>query len=899
MRPFLRLGGQPDEIEPLARIIFIADHLQEFESVCMSGAGARTQGAKYFADGPVLASSGDRNEHARRMVTQRRRKTDLLLRGQPGRRKVRRAKAFDQLARKQFHNRLAIHFVRFDNLRQRRAAKRFQSQKAGPKCGARLAPQSSRIVMGKREGTRHGPFARLCRPFKNERIRRIEPNGPQQSHWLPSGIVLFNVISIYFSAIFSQLPPHLENEVRLQVVVRAMADFTGHLLVCSCEDSMTLDADAIRRACRGKLATSTQLCGVELERFRAVAAEDTPLTVGCTQQANLFSEVAAESGRTSPINFANIRESAGWSSEAARAGPKMAALLAVAADPTPPVPLVTLESGGVILICGRDETAVEAGNLLKDHLDVTVLIEPPANIVPPRVTDFPVAKGRVRNASGHLGAFEVTVDDFAQASPSSRSALAFGPSRNNARSNCDIILDLTGGIAFSPAADLRDGYLRADPRNPAAMLQAVLKARDLTGSFEKPRYVAYDAALCAHSRSQIVGCTRCLELCPTAAITPDGDHVAIDPNICAGCGQCAAACPTGAASYALPSEDVLMRKLRTMLMAYREAGGEQPILLVHDDPHGAPLIDALARFGDGLPANVLPFAVNEITQIGLESIAATFAYGASAMRFLLRARPLHDVSGLLRTMALADPILLGLGFGSGRIATIETDDPDGLIEALRAIPPMAPAPRPASFRPLGGKRSVLRFALSELHRAAPDPVGVIALPVGAPFGAVEVDAGGCTLCLSCVSACPTGALRDDPDRPMLRFVEDACVQCGLCQATCPENVITLKPQIDFDAARAPARVLKEEEPFCCIRCNKPFGVRSTIERVVAKLEGKHWMYTGSSRRTDVIKMCDDCRVTVVTEEGFDPYGTPKQSMRTTDDYLREREASNNAVRDKG
>ena len=565
-------------------------------------------------------------------------------------------------------------------------------------------------------------------------------------------------------------------------------------------------------------------------------------------------------------------------------------MLAMAAEPMPSVPFVMLESGGVILICGRGEIAVEAGNLLKDHLDVTVLIEPPVSITTPGITDFPVAKGKVRNASGHLGAFKVIVDDFAEATPSSRGALMFGPSRDNARSSCDIILDLTGGSALFQAADLRDGYLRADPGSPAAMRRAVLKARDLTGSFEKPRYIAYDDTLCAHSRSGIVGCTRCLDLCPTSAITPAGDRVAIDANVCAGCGQCAAACPTGAASYALPAEDVLMRKLRAMLIAYREAGGEQPIVLVHDEPHGAPLIDALARFGDGLPTHVLPFAVNEITQIGLESIAAAFAYGASAMRLLLRARPRHDVSGLLGTMALADPILTGLGFGPGRIATIETDDPDLLLEALRTIPSMPPTPRPASFRPVGGKKSVLRFALSELHRAAPEPVGVIALRKGAPFGAVEIDAGGCTLCLSCVSACPTSALRDDPERPMLRFVEDACVQCGLCEATCPEHVITLKPQLDFDAARAPARILKEEEPFCCIRCGKPFGVKSTIDRVVAKLEGKHWMYSGSSQRIDIIKMCDDCRVAAVAEQGFDPYGANNQTIRTTDDYLREREA---------
>jgi ferredoxin len=660
------------------------------------------------------------------------------------------------------------------------------------------------------------------------------------------------------------------------------------LLICSCEGTMPLDPDPIRRGCRLDTTSATHLCGAELHRFKAIASEDNPLTVGCTQQATQFSDVAAEIGRKNPIQFANVRETAGWSSEAKQSGPKMAALLAAAAEPVPPTPSVEIQSSGIILICGRDETAVEAASLLKDHLDVTVLIEPPASIAPPGRAEFPVAKGKVTGAKGYLGAFEITVDDFAEAAPSSRQVLTFGLSRNNARSNCDIILDLTGGSALFSAADLRDGYLRADPDNPAAVLQAVLKARDLVGTFEKPRYINFEASLCAHSRSHRTGCTRCLDLCPAGAISPAGDHVAIDANICAGCGQCAAACPTGAASYALPPEDALMRRLRALLMTFREAGGERAVVLFHDEAHGTPLIDALARFGDGLPANVLPFAVNEITQVGLEGAIAVFAYGASAVRFLLRGKPRHDVSGLFRTIAVAEPILAGLGFGAGRIATIETDDPDELLDALRTIPSLAPSPRPASFRPLGKKRDVLRFALGELHRAAPAPVDVIALPHGAPFGAVEIDVDNCTLCLSCVSACPTSALRDDPERPVLRFVEDACVQCGLCQATCPEKVITLSPRIDFGASRAPARVLKEEEPFCCIRCNKPFGVKSSIERVVAKLENKHWMYKASPERLEVLKMCEDCRVNFVAEQGFETYGAAPLP-RTTDDYLRERE----------
>jgi ferredoxin len=567
----------------------------------------------------------------------------------------------------------------------------------------------------------------------------------------------------------------------------------------------------------------------------------------------------------------------------------MLALQAAAAVPMPDVPYVQVESSGTILVYGRDEIAIEAGELLKEHLDVTVLIMPPAMIAGPGTTDFPVVKGKIAAATGHFGAFELDIDNFAQPESALHVGLRYGPMRNGAQSRCDIILDLSGGAPLFAAANLRDGYLRVDPGNRSAMLEAVLKAQDLTGTFEKPRYIAFDASLCAHSRSNIVGCRRCLDLCPAGAITPAGDHVAIDPNICAGCGQCAAACPTGAASYAMPPPDALLRKLRAMLLAYRAAGGTDPVVLFHDQAHGTPMLEAMAQLGDGLPANVLPFSVNETAQIGLESIAAGFAYGASAIRLLLRDRPRHDISGLRQTLALAEPILQGLGFAGPRVATLEADDPEVVGVALREIPSMPPAPRPASFQATGGKREVLRFALRELHRAAQDPVEVIALPKGAPFGAVEVDAEDCTLCLACVSACPTGALRDDPERPMLRFAEDDCVQCGLCQVTCPEQVITLKPHIDFRAATAPARVLKEEPPFCCIQCNKPFGVKSTIDRVVAKLEGSHWMYPGSSRRTDLIRMCGDCRVAVVSEAGFDPYGAADRALRTTDDYLRERD----------
>jgi ferredoxin len=197
---------------------------------------------------------------------------------------------------------------------------------------------------------------------------------------------------------------------------------------------------------------------------------------------------------------------------------------------------------------------------------------------------------------------------------------------------------------------------------------------------------------------------------------------------------------------------------------------------------------------------------------------------------------------------------------------------------MRRRPALRRKSRPRSFR--------------ELHLAAPAPIDAVPLSPGAPFGGVKLDVEGCTLCHACVTACPTGALSDNPDRAMLRFTENLCVQCGLCEATCPENVITLEPRLDFKAWNAPLGVLKEEEPFNCIACGKPFGTKSSIDRVVAKLGNKHWMFQGdNAKRLDVIQMCADCRVEAVVNEGFDPHSAPQRPpVMTTEDYLRARTA---------
>jgi hypothetical protein len=95
-------------------------------------------------------------------------------------------------------------------------------------------------------------------------------------------------------------------------------------------------------------------------------------------------------------------------------------------------------------------------------------------------------------------------------------------------------------------------------------------------------------------------------------------------------------------------------------------------------------------------------------------------------------------------------------------------------------------------------------------------------------------------------------------------------------------------------------VLKEEEPYTCIRCGKPFGVKSTIERIIDKLAGQHWMYASDTKRIDVLRMCENCRIAAVTEDNLDPHGaSPRPKVRTTEDYLRERKDRQSDDRGRG
>ena len=642
-------------------------------------------------------------------------------------------------------------------------------------------------------------------------------------------------------------------------------------LLCDCLGSQDIDAPALSKA-TGLPCSKVYTClctdqiGIAAE---AMAAGDT--VIACQQERPRFEELAAEIEADVP-EFVDIRDRAGWHDDKGDATPKMAALLAEQQLAAPAPRVLDVVSEGTCLIMAPPALALEVAETVADTLAVTVLWQGDYDTaVDPR---FDVVKGDLRKASGALGNFNLTFDQLQMLIPGGRGAPSFTAPRDGAKSQCDIILDLTGNTSLFPAPHKRDGYLRADPGSKPAVAEAVREAMQMVGTFEKPLYVRLTESLCAHSRAEQPACSNCLDLCPTGAITSAGEHVAIDPMICAGCGSCSAVCPSGAITYDAPPVDTLFRRVSTLASTYRKAGGNAPRLLVHDEDHGAEMIRLYARFGAGLPVDVIPLAVDALAGFGHAEMLAALGCGFAHVDVLLSPRTERDVIEVQAELARAIS-------GTDTIRLIDVADPDALETALVTE---TLQPTHDTLLPMGTRRQVARLAGKTLQPEAK----VIDLPDAAPYGAVLVDTDACTLCLSCVSLCPSGALGDNPDLPQLRFQEDACLQCGLCANICPEDAITLKPQLNLTAQAFTQVVLHEEEPFACIECGSLFGVKSTVEKITEKLAGKHAMFA-SSEAAKMIQMCDNCRINAQYHAQNNPLaGKERPRVRTSEDYFSKR-----------
>ena len=657
-------------------------------------------------------------------------------------------------------------------------------------------------------------------------------------------------------------------------------------LICNCEGTMPLDAAKISDNINAEVGKPySHLCRSQLSAFEAALSGEQDLVVACQQEAPLFQEIAEENGLGDRVSFINIRETAGWSDQAEKATAKISALLGAVDDTAKPARLKSIEADGMCLVYGAGQQALEMAQYLARTLSVTLLLSDQDDLVLPQQSDIPIYRGDIETMSGSFGGFSLTVNNYAPLMPSARKNLEFVLARDGASTTCSLVLDISGKTPLVTGHAHRDGYKRVDPGDPAAILRAVIEMSDMVGEFEKPIYVDYNAETCAHGRSQKTGCTKCLDTCPAGAISDLGDTVSIDPGICGGCGSCHAVCPTGSITYQYPVQSDLIANTQSLITRYRSAGGKNPVLLLHDHSFGADMIAAMARYGRGLPAHVIPQAVHAVSSIGHVEIAALIASGWEQVHLLANPQLQDELDGTRAEIELAGSILSGLGLAATpRCQLICEADPDTVENAIWSSPDQ-PLGIDDIFNPIGSKRDIARLAFVRLQEQSATKPDTIDLPAASPYGRVNIDQSSCTLCMACTSACPANAIVDTPGEPKLRFVENACVQCGLCVSTCPESALVLEPRLNFTSASMQPVTLYEEEPFNCIVCDTPFATKSTIERITTQLAGKHTMFA-SEERSNLIKMCENCRVEAQANSSDDPFASGQRPrVRTTEDYI--------------
>lgn len=515
--------------------------------------------------------------------------------------------------------------------------------------------------------------------------------------------------------------------------------------------------------------------------------------------------------------------------------------------------VVLLESLGTVLVLGNDASVGEVTEIVaRNHRTVVFAPGIEARAFGSHVT----AVGRqVTAVHGHLGAFQAEVHSASGVSD-------IGAASPNSNRLFDLVLDLCQQPLWTSAhAPL--GYFAPGEgaKERATAMETMLT---LIGKFTKPRYLSYQSDLCAHGVTGLRGCTRCLDVCSTQAITSAGNTIRVDPFLCQGCAACSLACPTGALSFKYPAREALGKQLE---LALNNPDATKAVLMVHSSGLSVPAQANLAQHG------VLSLVVDPLPAFGDELWLRALALGATTMVLvaeeLLSPKSRIAIESGVAQMHAALPTL---GLARESLVLLQERDLAAWLDENCAKQLVAKGHKEAhgvgiGDRPVSkpsGSPSWARYKrlawIDDLRLlgASVATEATTALPAGSSFGQVRVNVQRCTLCFACSNLCPTSALKAvDAKTQQLLLQESVCVQCGLCVVACPEKALSLHARFASQTlAQMTRTVLHQAEQLACSSCGTPFISRSLLASSLARLKDHPVMAMGAR---ETLMTCPSCR----------------------------------------
>ncbi|RXJ66321.1 4Fe-4S ferredoxin [Halarcobacter ebronensis] len=382
-----------------------------------------------------------------------------------------------------------------------------------------------------------------------------------------------------------------------------------------------------------------------------------------------------------------------------------------------------------------------------------------------------------------------------------------------------------------------------DP-NKSTINDVITTLRENCQNYEYRNYISYDSNICQYHERRDEVCAKCVEVCPTVAITKIDDkrHLEFSDIDCLGCGGCVSVCPSGAIDYNPTNKDAIFE-----------------LALNFKDTH--PLIVSenmnLQETNVSLKEGVLPLKIeggkflDELSLLTFSQVSSSqvIFYNDELSKGTLEA--IRILNEIYQKKYSKDAVL---------VATNESE----LQEAINKVTFVENSFFSFNQQTMR-KREAFSYRVS--HIVGEEDLGVVETGPNIHYGLIKVNEDKCTLCLSCVGACNVDALIADAKTFELRVNPSLCTACGYCVASCAEeDCLSIKQDvINLNPMFFKENVLAKDKLFACIECGKEFATTKAIEKVATVMKP---FFASNPTKLKTLYCCEDCKAKLMIKEGL-------------------------------